>query len=80
MAENSENFAEALDLHLSTWGPNCGAPLAVYRGHLFKLLTSHAELCARSVEATDAERSRHARNLLDKAAAKVLEVSKDSLA
>ena len=25
--------------HLSTWGASCGAPLAVYKGHLDALLT-----------------------------------------
>ena len=24
--------------HLATWGPNCGAPFAVYKGHLDALL------------------------------------------
>ena len=35
-------FAEELADHLETWGKNCGAPLAVYRGHLEKLLNAHA--------------------------------------
>lgn len=39
MAE--ESFEDILALHLSTWGPNCGAPLAVYEGHLMKLLEAH---------------------------------------
>ena len=36
------SFPDVLERHLSTWGSNCGAPLAVYRGHLEKLLEAHA--------------------------------------
>ena len=34
-----ENLPEVHD-HLETWGPHCGAPRAVYRGHLVKMLVS----------------------------------------
>ncbi len=31
-------FADEYATHMSTWGPNCGAPKSVYEGHLKKLL------------------------------------------
>jgi DNA polymerase-3 subunit epsilon len=36
-----KSFPDILESHLSTWGPSCGAPLSVYRGHLEKLLEAH---------------------------------------
>lgn len=43
-------FDRALAEHLATWGPNCGAPQAVYAGHLRILLdaaqTAEREACA----------------------------------
>lgn len=42
-------FSELLEDHLSTWGPHCGAPLEVYKGHLRTLLTAHADFLKRPV-------------------------------
>lgn len=38
----ASDFDRELSLHLTTWGPHCGAPLDVYEGHLRKLLGAHA--------------------------------------
>ena len=40
---SDQSFPEILEEHLSTWGPHCGAPLAVYEGHLTKLLIAHVK-------------------------------------
>jgi hypothetical protein len=44
-------FNEEYELHLSTWGPNCGAPLDVYKGHLDVLLKAARELAEEKIEA-----------------------------
>lgn len=38
-----EDQTPAIRGHLETWGPHCGAPRYVYRGHLVRLLLSLAE-------------------------------------
>ena len=43
MSIENLTFEDQLKNHLETWGPNCGAPLAVYQGHLMALLKSHSE-------------------------------------
>jgi len=40
---SEETFPDMLESHLSTWGPHCGAPLAVYQGHLERLLEAHVQ-------------------------------------
>jgi DNA polymerase-3 subunit epsilon len=34
-------YEQKREEHLSTWGPNCGASLAIYTGHLDSLLAEH---------------------------------------
>lgn len=36
--EYAEENIEALHHFLETWGPHCGAPREVFRGHLVKML------------------------------------------
>ena len=36
--------------HMETWGPHCGAPVEVYRGHLVKLVIA---LGRRAVTSSD---------------------------
>ena len=47
-------FEEEYQSHLDTWGPNCGDPKSVYKGHLDKLLNvaiaSERESCAKIAE------------------------------
>ncbi len=41
-----EEFLQEYADHLETWGPNCGAPLGVYVGHLNILLRKLIDACA----------------------------------
>jgi hypothetical protein len=41
----------ALDDHLATWGPHCGAPKAVYEGQLRVMLRKIFDLIEESAEA-----------------------------
>lgn len=60
-------FDEELKSHLETWGPNCGASLAVYTGHLQKLLLSAQNIAysAGFAAGTAAERERAAKIALN---------------
>lgn len=49
--ELAERHLPPLAHHLSIWGPHCGAPRAIYRGHLVRLLIDLADAPRNAQEA-----------------------------
>jgi hypothetical protein len=57
MTSEERAYAAEYESHMSTWGPNCGAPKAVYEGHLRVLLEAYRKaLMSRVTPTTPAER------------------------
>jgi hypothetical protein len=44
-----EIFNDAYADHMETWGPHCGAPKLVYKGHLDKLLLATRDYCFETI-------------------------------
>ena len=42
VCEFAEEHFQPIADHMATWGPHCGAPRSVYRGHVVKMLLNLA--------------------------------------
>jgi hypothetical protein len=48
-----EEFMRQYKDHLETWGPHCGAPKSVFKGHLDKLLRTNVSATEERLKAAD---------------------------
>jgi hypothetical protein len=54
-----EKYKQAYLDHVATWGPNCGAPKSVYKGHLDSLLSAYREWLTEQAAITAAIQSQY---------------------